>query len=312
MAGLSLIRTFTAASLAATILTCATSEVHQETIDMRKLVPDQISGWKARDAAEVYDRQTIFDYIDGAGEIYLMYDFRKVMVFRLVKATEPTILLEIFDMGSPEDAYGIFSHAREGEEQGIGQGSEYRGGVLCFWKANFFVCITSERETPSSKKAVVDLARKIAENIPVSGAVPKLLDYLPEDGLLDKSVRYFHKHTSLNYHYFLSSENILGLGRHTEAVLARYEPGGRYLLLVRYQNEEEAKEALDGFFSAYIPEGKRSGAAQIDNGKWVAAKLEGALVVVVFDASTKADAQDLTKATQTKLSESSSRERTGL
>jgi hypothetical protein len=312
VAGLSLLRTFAAAGLTATILTCATSEVRQEKIDMRKFVPGEMNGWKTQDHIEIYDRQSIFDYIDGAGEIYLMYDFQKVMVLRLIRASGPTILVEIFDMGSPEDAFGIFSHAREGEEQGIGQGSEYRGGVLCFWKANFFVCITSERETPGSKKAVVDLARKIAENIPVSGAMPKLLGYLPEDGLLDKSVRYFHKHTSLNYHYFLSSENILGLGQHTEAVLARYEPGGSYLLLVRYQNEEEAKEALDGFFSAYIPEGKQSGAAQIDNGKWVAAELEGALVVVVFDASSKADARDLIKVVESRLSESSSGERTGL
>ena len=276
---------------------------------MRQLVPGEIYGWKALDEVETYDRQTIFDYIDGAGEIYLMYDFRQVMVFRLVKASEPTILVEVFDMGSPEDAFGIFSHAHEGEEQGIGQGSEYRGGVLCFWKAKFFVCITSERETPDAKKAVVDLAQKIAEKISVSGPLPNLLDYLPEDDLLDKSVRYFHKHTSLNYHYFVASENILRLGEHTEAVLARYEPGRSYLLLIRYQNEEEAKEALDSFLGAYIPEGKDSGVAEIDNEKWVAAKLEGALVVVVFDAPTKTNAQNLIKAVQNRLSESSSRHR---
>jgi len=271
---------------------------------MRKVVPNDIYGWKAQGDVEIYDRETIFDYIDGAGEIYLLYGFQKVMVFRLIKAGEPTIVVELFDMGSPEDAFGVFSHAREGEEQGIGQGSEYRGGLMCFWKANFFACIFSEGETIDTKKAVFDLAQKIAENIKVTGAKPKLLDFLPAEGLLDKSVRYFHLHTSLNYHYFVASQNVLKLNLQTEAVLARYQPGGSYLLCVRYQNRKEAEEAFNNFLSAYIPEEKESSIAQIENGKWVSAKIEGVFVVVVFDAPTKDHAQALIKATEDELLES--------
>ena len=291
---------------------CSTIKESEKSMHMREFVPGEIYGWKAQGEVEIYDRETIFDYIDGAGEIYLLYDFRRVMVFRFIKASDPTILVELFDMGSSEDAFGIFSHAREGEGQGIGQGSEYRGGLLCFWKANFFVCILSERETPETKKAVADLARKIAEKIKVTGTKPKLLDYLPPEGLLSRSVRYFHLYTSLNYHYFVANQNILKLSQKTEAVLARYQPGGGFLLCVRYQNQKEAKEAFNSFLSAYIPEAKESGIAQIDNGKWVAAKLEGVFVVVLFDAPTKAYAQDLIKAVEDRFSESASENRRSL
>jgi len=292
----------------ATFSTCSTMNEGEKSMHMREFVPNEIYGWKAESEVGIYDRETIFDYIDGAGEIYLLYGFRNVMVFHLAKVGEPTIVVEIFDMGSPEDAFGVFSHAREGEEVGIGQGSEYRGGVLCFWKGNFFVCIFSERETPAAKKTVFDLAQKIAENIKVTGTKPQLLGYLPTEGLLERSVRYFHLHTSLNYHYFVASRNILKLNQKTEAVLGRYVPGQSHLLCIRYQNQKQAKEALNSFLSSYLPEAKESGIAQIENDNWVAAKLEGVFVVVVFDAPTEASAQALLEAVRNKLSESASSE----
>jgi hypothetical protein len=290
----------------ATISMCSTINESEKNMHMRELVPNEFYGWKAQSEVEVYDRKTIFDYIDGAGEIYLLYGFRKVMVFHLAKVDQPPITVEIFDMGSSEDAFGVFSHAREGEEIGIGQGSEYRGGVLCFWKGDFFVCILSERETPEAKEAVFHLAQKIAGNIKVTGKKPQLLGYLPTEGLLERSVRYFHLHASLNYHYFVASQNILKLNQKTEAVLARYLPDQSYLLFIRYQNQKQAKEAFDSFLSAYIPEAKESGTAQIENGNWVAAKLKGVFVAVVFDAPTEASAQALLDAFRNKLLESAS------
>jgi hypothetical protein len=276
---------------------------------MQEYVPTEISGWKAQDEVETYDRETIFDYIDGAGEVYLMYDFQKVMVSHFVKAEQPNILLELFDMGSSQDAFGIFSHAREGENQDIGQGSEYRGGLLCFWKSRFFVCVSAERETPEAKTAVEDMAKDIAEKIEVTGAKPEMLDFLPDEGLDSSTVRYFHKHTTLNYHYFIASENILNLSPQTEAALATYQPDEAHLLCLRYPDQQQAKEALNSFVTAYIPEAKESGVVQTEDGKWVAARRRGALVVVVFDAPTKARAQDLMKAVKAGLQESTSEER---
>lgn len=303
------IRGFAIVSCMATLLACATDKGDKEIVPMHEYVPSETHGWKAQDEVETYDRESIFDYIDGAGEVYLMYDFRRVMVFRFAKADQPNILAELFDMGSPQDAFGVFSHAREDEDQGIGQGSEYRGGLLCFWKSKFFVCISSERETPEAKKAVQDLAGKIAEKIKTTGARPELLDYLPSEGLESNTVRYFHKHTTLNYHYYTAGENILNLGPQTEAALATYQPGETYLLCVRYPDQEQAKEALNSFLTAYIPEAEESGIAEIEDGKWVAARQDYTFLVVVFDAPTKAYARDLIKAAEDKLPESTSEER---
>jgi len=50
------------------------------------------------------------------------------------KGGEPQITVELFDMGTPDDAYGVFSYGREQEETGIGGGYELRSSVLSFWQ----------------------------------------------------------------------------------------------------------------------------------------------------------------------------------
>jgi hypothetical protein len=68
---------------------------------------------------------------------------RRVWACRYEKADSPTLTLDIFDMGTAEDAFGIFSFERDGEDVAIGQGSDYAGGMLRFWKDRYFVFITA-------------------------------------------------------------------------------------------------------------------------------------------------------------------------
>ena len=46
--------------------------------DMQSM-PKQIGAWKADGKDQVFDRETIFKYIDGGAELYLAYDFRQVL-----------------------------------------------------------------------------------------------------------------------------------------------------------------------------------------------------------------------------------------
>jgi hypothetical protein len=272
---------------------------------MSELVPLEIHGWKAKGKDAIYNRQTIFDYMNGAGEIYRLYGFRELFVRRFVKAGHPDIILEMFDMGSSEDAFGVLSHGREGqgEDVAIGGDSEYDRGLLFFWQGRFYISIYAVRETPSAKRAVLDVGRTISRTIGVQGERPKLIDYLPRRGLIEKSIRYFHNHFSLNLHYFVADENILHLDDRTKAVLARYQHNGAktYLLWVQYQTPKKAKVAFESFMGAYMPEAKRTGIAQLENGRWAAASVEHVFIIAVFDAPTMAHAETLLKAAMEKL-----------
>jgi hypothetical protein len=277
----------------------------QEAMELHQLVPAEVNGWEAAGEGTVYDRDTLFDYIDGGAELYLAYGFRRMLAARFERNGHPAIVADVFDMGSSEDAFGVFSAERQDPEAGIGQGSEYAAGLLRFWKGRVFVSVWAEEETAATEEAVRALGARMAEAIESSGPPPQLLNLLPSEGLADTRVRYFHDHLSLNLYYFLADDNILGLGERTEAVLAPYETAEETmrLLLVRYPTAEEVGRGLDGFLAAYLPEAGDTGIAQVESGSWVAAQSVGDVVMVTFDAPSRRRAEELLSAVRTKLEE---------
>jgi len=245
---------------------------------MRDLVPTAVSGWKSAAKDASYDRRTLYDYIDGGAEVYLAYDFREVLSRRFVKPGEPAITLDLFEMGTSADAYGVFSFEREGPSVGIGQDSEYAAGYLRFWKGRYFVSILADRETPSSRKAVMALGKAIAVRIKSTGARPMILSYLPPENLIGTETRYFHRKSGLDYQYFLSDANILDLDSSTEVVLARYRIGKSKprLLVVQYSDESCAAEAFRGFTSAFSKDERCSGT-----------RLQGSVIIAVFESADR-------------------------
>jgi len=266
------------------IINCGTTEKGESAMKLARLIPDEFGPWKTTGDLENYNRKTIFDYIDGAGEVYLMYGFKDVAVKRLLGPDSVEITIEIFDMGSSNDAFGVFSHSREGNDIGIGGGSESRDGFLCFWKDRYYVCVYSGRQSEEINDAVIAIGREIENNITGGVSKPEIVDVLPVDSLIESSVVYFHKQTSLNYHYFLSEDNILNLGDDTEAILANYRPGRTTLLCIKYPHTELAAGSFDRFISEYIPEANDSGIAEADKNKWVKALSTGRYFIAAFDA----------------------------
>ncbi len=268
-----------------------------------RAVPNEILDWKVTDTVETYDRESIFDYINGAGEVYRSFAFRGVTVWRFSKPDAPDITVEIFDMGSPEDAYGVFSYTRESEESGIGGGYEQRGSVLCFWQNRYYVCLAAYESTDDVRQAVTMLARSIAQELPQSGDIPRLIGLLPQEGMARHTERFFHIHPSLNYHYFLAEQNILKLSESTNVVLAVYEPGTTYLLCVEYLSAHEAEEAHGSFIDNYLPDAAETGVAMVDVDKWVCATKLGRYVVITFDAVSRDRSTMLTGAMKISLTD---------
>ena len=271
----------------------------EEEMDLSKLVPESIGAWRSEGEDGLYDREMIFDYMDGAGEVYLSFAYQKLFVRRFTKPPEEELTVELYHMGHSGDAFGIFSRGRVGEDVGIGQNSEYRSGYLLFWKGRYFIIVYTLLENEESKEAVFEISRQIAANITEEGTVPAIISLLPTEGLIEKSVRYFHKHTDLNQHYFVSDDNILELGMETEALIANYQEGDDYsfLLIVCYPEAGSAGTAFERFTDIYMPEGRESGIVQIEDGYWTAAARTGAFIVAVFDAPTAQRAGRLLTAT---------------
>lgn len=287
-------------AVCAAMAKCASSETLW---DIAKHLPDSFDGWKADGSWKHYTRDTLFHHINGGAELYLAYRFKEALVRRYLRGGEMEIAVDIYDMSSPEDAFGVFSVECYGEEVGIGQGSDYIEGLLRFWKGRFFVSILARLETDESKAAVFKLGKLIDNSISAAGALPEILQLLPKDGLKERSIRFFRKHTILNRIYFIADQNILRLSDSTEGVAAEYErkDGKGLLMVVRYKDAKSASAALNGFIKTLMPRAKQAKIARLGDRKWAAVDVHGQFLLAALDATTRDFASRLIEATRNAL-----------
>ncbi len=267
------------------------------------LLPDNIQGWNIAENDRTYNPETLYDYIDGGAELYISYGFNEVLSRRYTKDEQPDIVVDIFDMGNSYNAFGTFSHSRETLDRTFGQGSEYAQGQLLFWKDRYFVSILTFPETAESKEAIFQLARKIEGAIPGEGPLPQILDLLPQKSLVPESIRYFHHYIWLNSYYYVADQNILHIDEKTDALLAKYgeQKKRSLLLIVKYQNDEDATTALNNFVQYYMPEHSGAFVVQIEDGTWTACQKIANFLLVVFNGPGKEEALQLIEEVQGRI-----------
>ena len=263
------------------ILSCGGEDVNQFGLT----VPAQVGDWVASGEDAVYDRDTLYDYMNGGAEVYLSYDYRKVWTRRYTGPGDEEISLDIYDMGSSAEAFGVFSTSIEDPDVGIGQGSEYGAGLLKFWKGKYFVSVVNMGINEATDEVLLDIGRAVDAAIGTTGPEPEMVGYLPEQTLNARQTTYFHSDVILNNRYFIASENVLHLDNDTDCVFAEYGQVGEdgKVLLVRYGNEMLAQEALTEFSTAYMPEAGEERLLQLESGAWTAAVRRSTFIAIVFE-----------------------------
>jgi len=269
------------------MIVCLRMIAMPETVsEFNKILPETIDGWKKAGPPGLYRADNLSTYIDGGAELYLSYNFKTALSLKYKDAAENEIAVDIFDMGTSSDAFGVFAHTRETIETGFGQGSEYAAGLLTFWKDRYYVSILAYPETAAKKDVVFKLGRTIADAIPGEGSLPPILGLLPAENLLPESVHYFHHYIWLNSFYFVSNENVLNIEGDTPAALAKYRQAGStfFLLLVRYPDAVRAEAAAIQFRQKVLG-GAAEGMRPLKEGRWTGLQCRGDLVSAVFNAS---------------------------
>ena len=259
--------------------------------------PSDIDGWKISEGPAEYGPTTAFKYMDGAAELFLAYNMRKLTVVRYEKAGHPAMTLEIFEMGSPEDAYGLFSFESDDPGAGVGQGSEFGGGLLRFWKGYHFVSVYGEGPGADIEAATLGLGRQVASSIKETGRPPLLLSYLPEGKapFARQQTWFLHSYILLNQRFFVARENVLDLANDVDVALGRYGSGKDkvHLLLIQYPGPTRAESALAHFRSAYPKDAPEGSSEKTAHSKRTVAEARGNFVAIVFGAPDEAFARKL-------------------
>jgi hypothetical protein len=289
-------------------------------------LPEAVGAWKRPAVPRTVTARDIFDYMDGAGELYLAYRFDHLDIYDYTSAAQGNILVELYWMKLSDDAFGLLSHDWGGEDAVLTPAwaraqagasvsphrALYGAGLLRIWSDRLYVRVLASRETAPSRQAVYDIGRAVVSGQAVP-APPALLAALPLKAgarfrLRSDRVWFLRSYLVLNSAYFLATENILNLDASTEAAVAPYDsvpptPGRKpiQLILVRYATAGDARKALTHFRDVYLPESVKGTAtsgleatalARIEDG-WVAYRLSGRALALALECPDREQAHIL-------------------
>jgi len=261
-------------------------------------LPDGAAEWRAEGEVQPYDTETIFGYIDGHAEVYLAYGMKNCLSRRYAGPDgQPDIVVDLFEMASPDDAFGVFTVDLDGETTPMGHDGRFRYGWLSFWKGPYFVSITAEDETEEARAATFELGHTIAAMIDADATRPAILARLPREGLDRRSIRFLRSRQILNTHLYLGEGEIFHLGPDTGAALAKYSRENRtaHLMMVEYGDGDQAEKALRSFADRFL-EGRIGGAPHQDGaGRWWSSRRDGNHLVAVLGAGSEEVATGLTE-----------------
>ncbi|MFO8234626.1 MAG: DUF6599 family protein [Bacteroidales bacterium] len=234
----------------------------------------------------------LYDYINGGAELYLNYGFLEMGKRIYTFADTNEVKVEVFDMGEPKNAYGVFSYSKNEENLEVGQGGQYTGGSLIFWQDRYFVSIFAKHETKESEKQVREASEIISENIGTTGSLPSFFSIMPRRNLVKGSELYFRNPAWQNRYRFISNDNIFNIDKNTDAILNQYGAAQEryYLLTVKYPDKKKAQKAYKKSTKELAKDLREQPVVKNDKDKWTGCKLEEDLLLLVFDAPSKEEA----------------------
>jgi hypothetical protein len=214
---------------------------------------DALPGWTPIGEVEIFDRENIYDLVNGQAEAFFAYGFEQVAVRGYDNVEGVVLSIEVWQLAATADAYGLFTASIAGTPVAIGNdGDTDPGRRLAFWQDRYYVHIRARQELPDADLRA--FAETVSAALPSGGERPALMGRLPPDGLVERSAIFFHEEISIQNELWLGGENVLGLGPETGGVLARYDVDGAAarLLLVQYPDAEAASAGLAALDTAPV------------------------------------------------------------
>ncbi len=225
--------------------------------DILSLLPkaDALAGWQQRSEAATYHRDNLFNLVDGQADAYFTYGFEQVVTQRYQNANGIFVNVEIWQLATAADAYGLFHEDRAGQPVKIGvEGDADPGRRLTFWQDRYFASVSASGSI--SDDVLREIANSIASQIPAGGTAPNIVSHLPAENRVGGSLLFFHEEISIQNEVWLGGENLLGLSPQTNGALARYTLNGATtrLLLVEYSTSAQAGDALKALQAGEVSE----------------------------------------------------------
>jgi hypothetical protein len=175
--------------------------------DIAKALPAPacIKDWPMDGRPALFDRDTLFDHINGESELYFPYGFEELAFARYHNINNPQAAFDadVYKMGSVLDAFGMYANYRRKNDADANVGAECTASSsqLLFYQDRYFVRLQSSGTTNPGPDIFLACARAISEKLPRSSGRPRELEAFMIPAVAPKSTRYIAQ-SLLGYDFF--------------------------------------------------------------------------------------------------------------
>ncbi len=212
----------------------------------------EIEGWHPESKTMIYRQDDLWEYIDGAAEQFVMYGFQLLRLREFTKG-DLMIAVEIYDMGSPLNAFGIYTTERpvDGKRLSIGTEAVIEPSLCLLFKDRYYVKVMMRRGLLDNQSGEAVL-KAIEAYIKGETGLPPELNILPARERISGSEKYV-------------TEAYMGLSELNNILFADYEnaTGDRYRYFLVIPTPEQTAERVWKELSA----------------KWTSARFKGHTVL---------------------------------
>lgn len=159
-------------------------------------------GWKCTGDVDTYDKDTLFKLINGEAELYFPYGFERVFVVAYAKV-EDTIEAQVYKMGSPLDAFGVYSTYRYPDDEFVEVGADgFIGSTqLVFYQDRYFAKLRISGKSDENRDSLLAVAKAVSGALPQPPSAPAELALLDVEEKAPKTEKYVAE-SLLGYRFF--------------------------------------------------------------------------------------------------------------
>lgn len=154
----------------------------------------EAEGWSKK-TKQFYDKNGLFNYINGAATTYHKYGFKRLHVQEYEK-NEAYIIAEKYIFTSDAHAFGMYKAERpeQAKEGNFAAGSYIDGSSLNFWKDSVYTKIYSNIDHDTIMESIKKIGQQISAGIHYPYEYPPAFQAFPTNGLLKQSYAFIPTH----------------------------------------------------------------------------------------------------------------------
>jgi hypothetical protein len=154
--------------------------------------PEKMPGWKLDGEVRTYTPADLYEYIDGAADLYIRYGFVDLKTASYDTKPGFSLTIDVYRMSDARNAFGIYSWEKHTSAKFLSIGSEgyYEKGILNFHAGEYYVKLSAFSFSAGEEVFLTTIARAVLRKLAVKPDTLEPLLCFPKEGKVDHSERF--------------------------------------------------------------------------------------------------------------------------